>query len=390
VRGTTLVTGADGYVGRRVAAALLKAGDDRLVLALRSCDAAELAAKREALLRALAPVACGRISFVAADLRRDGALDQVDRRAVTRIVHAAAVTRFNVDRDVARRVNVEGTNRLVGFAARCDNLRRLVLLSTLYSAGRRSGEVAEQRHSEVGFANHYEWSKWAAEEQVLTVTDLPVSVLRLPTIVADGDGGQVAQYNAFHNTMKLYFYGLLSLVPGNPSTPVSLATAAFTTSAIIHLMDQASTEGIYHVCPDPAHTPTLDQLIKTAFAVFERDDQFRRRQVLSPTYCDEESFDDLVAAASRFRGGGPIQESLASVASFGTQLYLSKTFRNETLRASWPGYRAPHPVALVEAVCEHLVATRWGRQHPSIGAASRAASGPATRQRRGLQRACTA
>jgi nucleoside-diphosphate-sugar epimerase len=360
--GTTLITGADGYIGRRVAAALLEAGDDRLILAVRDRDATEFADKRAALERTLPPQAIGRTSFVAADLRRNGALDQIDERSVTRIVHAAAVTRFNVERDVARHVNIEGTIRLAAFAARCANLQRLALLSTLYSAGRRSGEVAEQRHRDFGFANHYEWSKWAAEETVLTAPDLPVSVLRLPTVIADGDGGHVAQYNAFHNTMKLYFYGLLSLVPGNPWTPVSLATAAFTTSAITRLLDPAVADGIYHVCPDPADTPTLDQLITTAFAVFERDHHFRRRQLLSPAYCDEESFDDLVAAASHFRAGGPIQESLASVASFGTQLYLPKTFRNDALRASWPGYRAPDPVALVEAVCEHLVASRWGRQ----------------------------
>jgi len=361
VTGTTLITGADGYIGRRVAAALLEAGDDRLVLAVRAGDATEFADKRAVLQRTMPPPAIGRISFVAADLRRDGALDQIDRRAVTRIVHAAAVTRFNVERDVAQRVNIEGTIRLAAFAARCANLQRLALLSTLYSAGRRSGEVAEQRHRDIGFANHYEWSKWAAEETVLTAPDLPVSVLRLPTIIADGDLGHVAQHNAFHNTMKLYFYGLLSLVPGNPSTPVSLATAAFTTSAITRLLDPAIADGIYHVCPDPADTPTLDQLIRTAFAVFERDQHFRRRQLLSPVYCDEESFDDLVAAASHFRVG-PIQESLTSVASFGTQLYLPKIFRNDSLRASWPGYRAPDPVALVAAVCEHLVASRWGRQ----------------------------
>ncbi len=363
--GTTLLTGADGYLGRRVAAALLEAGDDRLVLALRAADAAEFAAKREGLKRVLVPSDVGRVSFVAADLRCDGALEQVDRRAITRIVHAAAVTRFNVEREVARRVNVEGTARLAEFATGCDNLQRLALLSTLYSAGRRRGPVAEHRHHDAGFANHYEWSKWAAEEELLTARDLPVSVLRLPTIVADGDTGNVVQYNAFHNTMKLYFYGLLSLVPGDPSTPLSLATAAFTTSAIACLVDPACADGIYHVCPDPAHTPTLDQLMTTAFAVFEHDEHFRRRQLLSPVYCDEDSFENLVAAASRFRGG-PIQESLASIAPFGTQLYLSKTFRNDTLRASWPGYRAPDPVALVEAVCEHLVASRWGRkQTPS-------------------------
>jgi len=360
--GTTLITGADGYVGRRVAAALLEAGDDHLVLAVRASDTAEFADKRAALERTLPSAAADRISFAAADLRRGGALDQVDRRAVTRIVHAAAVTRFNVEWDVARRVNVEGTARLAAFAATCPNLQRLALLSTLYSAGRRSGEVAERQHGDAGFANHYEWSKWAAEQTVLTAADLPVSVLRLPTIIADGDDGQVTQYNAFHNTMKLYFYGLLSLVPGNPSTPVSLATAAFTTSAITRLLDPAVADGIYHVCPDPADTPALGQLITTAFAVFEQDRSFRRRQLLTPAYCDQASFDDLVTASSRFRSSGPVQESLASVSSFGTQLYLPKTFRNDALRAAWPGYRAPDPIALARAVCEHLVTSRWGRQ----------------------------
>jgi nucleoside-diphosphate-sugar epimerase len=362
VTGTTLITGADGYIGRRIAAALLTAGDDQLVLTMRAADASELAGKHAALRRELPPAARGRIRFAAADLSRDGALDQVDARPVTRIVHAAAVTRFSVARDTARRVNVEGTSRLVAFAARCPSLRRLALLSTLYSAGRRSGEVAERRHRDAGFANHYEWSKWAAEEAVLTAQDLPASVLRLPTVIADDDDGQVTQYNAFHNTLKLYFYGLLSLLPGLPSTPVSLATAAFTTAAITRLLDPAVADGIYHVCPDPAGTPTLDQLITTAFAVFEGDRQFRRRQLLTPEYCDEESFNDLVAAASRFRGGGLVQESLASVAPFGNQLYLSKTFRNDALRAAWPGYQAPDPVALVQAVCEHLVTSRWGRQ----------------------------
>jgi nucleoside-diphosphate-sugar epimerase len=366
VTGTTLITGADGYIGRRVAAALLEAGDDRLVLALRAADAAEFAAKRARLECALPPAAAGRsrdrVRFVPADLSHDGALDQVDARTVTRIVHAAAVTRFSVERDLAQRVNARGTARLTAFAAGCARLERLALLSTLYSAGRRSGDVAERRHGDTGFANHYEWSKWAAEEAVLSAPGLPVSVFRLPTVIADDDGGRVTQYNAFHNTLKLYFYGLLSLLPGLPSTPLSLATAAFTTTAITRLLDPAAPDGIYHVCPDEADTPVLDQLITVAFSVFERDGAFRRRQLVPPAYCDQESFNDLVAAASHFRAGGPIQESLASVAPFGNQLYLPKTFRNDALRAAWPGYQAPDPVTLVAAVCEQLVASRWGRQ----------------------------
>jgi nucleoside-diphosphate-sugar epimerase len=394
--GTTLITGADGYLGRRVAAGLLAAGDDRLVLAVRAADAAELAAKRDRLVTALGQTALGqtalgqtalgqtalgqtalgqtaldpaaglgpaagaRVEVVAADLREDGALSAVDPAAITRIVHAAAVTRFNVERDEAQASNVDGTVRLAGFARRCANLTRLAFLSTLYTAGRHQGEIPERRHADLGFVNHYEWSKWTAEEHLLDA-DLPVSVLRLPTVIADDDTGQVVQYNAFHNTLKLFFYGLLSLVPGQPGTPLSLATAGFTTAAVVHLLDPAAPAGIYQVCPDPAGTPTLGGLLDTALDVFERDAGYRRRQLLRPAYCDQDSFDDLVSAASRFRGG-PIQESLASVAPFGTQLYLPKRFGNEKLRAAWPGYAAPDAGELVERVCEYLVASRWGRQ----------------------------
>ncbi|WP_157995972.1 SDR family oxidoreductase [Thermomonospora amylolytica] len=360
--GTTLITGADGYLGRRIAAELLNSGDDALLLAVRAADSGELAAKRDLLAAELGPSAAGRTSVVPADLRDDDAFDPVDPEAVTRIVHAAAVTRFNVDRDTARRVNVEGTVRVAEFARRCRNLRRFALLSTLYAAGRRSGIVKEERHDDAGFVNHYEWSKWAAEEHVLDAcADLPLSVLRLPTVIADDDGGRVTQYNAYHNTLKLYYYGLLSLVPGDEGTPLHFATAHFTTAAVIRLLDPAAPEGIYHVCPDPSHNATLGRLIDTIFEVYERDERFRRRRLLRPVYCTRASFDDLVEVAEHLKGG-PIHESLGSVSPFAHQLYLPKEFRNDALRSVWEGYAAPDPVDLFQATSEYLVASRWGRE----------------------------
>ncbi|MEV6315607.1 SDR family oxidoreductase [Streptomyces sp. NPDC051776] len=357
----TLITGADGYLGRRVAAALLEACEDELILAVRAEHAGEFADKRARLAAELGPGARDRTAYVVADLRRDDPLSDVPQRTVGRIVHAAAVTRFNVEAEVAGSVNVEGTRRLCAFAARCESLERIALLSTLYTAGRRKGTVAEARHTDNGFVNHYEWSKWAAEEHAFSAGDLPLSVLRLPTVIADDDSGTVVQYNAFHNTVKLFFYGLLSLVPGDPSTPLSLATAAFTASAVTHLLDPAGPEGIYHLCPDPADTLTLGRLLDVVFDVFEQDPDYRRRHLPRPLPCDRDGFEDLVEAASRLRGG-PIEESLASLAPFGTQLYLAKTFRNDALRAAWPGYEAPDPAGLAEAVTRHLVATRWGRR----------------------------
>jgi hypothetical protein len=184
---------------------------------------------------------------------------------------------------------------------------------------------------------------------VLLTRDLPLQILRLPTLIADDDTGRsIGQYNAFHNTLKLYYFGLLSLVPGDLGTPVTLASAQYTVRAMLEARDP-----ITHAGPAPADTITLGELIDIAFNVFEKDEAFRRRMLLRPLACDLASFRDLVKVADGFKGG-PIHQALRSVAPFAEQLYLPKLFR------------APHarPInirRLVENVCATLVETRFGR-----------------------------
>lgn len=348
---TTLITGADGYLGRRIAAAL--PGED-LILAVRCANAAELARKQARLANAdPSGSADGRTVVVPVDLRDHDPLAEVDPGRITRIIHAAAIIRFDVDRDTARQVNVAGTAQVREFAERCGRLERLVHLSTLYTAGRRRGDVHEVRHEDVGFVNHYEWSKWAAEESVLESPGLPVTVVRLPTVISDDDLGAVGQYNVFHHTLRLYYGGLLTLLPGDPATPLSLATADFTVGAVMALLD--AEPGIYQACPG---TVPLGTAVETAFAVFARDASFRRRMLPHPIPCDRNSFHDLVAAARGLREG-PLQAALASVAPFAEQLYLPKVFHTDRLRAAWSGYRPPDPVTLVESVCTNLIARRF-------------------------------
>lgn len=345
---TTLITGADGYLGRRIAAAL---PDEELILAVRSSDAAELAGKTARLGVHV------RGAVVPVDLRDPDAFAEVDPRRITRIIHTAAVTRFDVDRATARQVNAAGTARVREFAERCERLERLVLLSTLYTAGRRQGEVHETRHDDIGFVNHYEWSKWAAEQCVLDQPGLPVTVLRLPTVIAEDDHGTIGQYNAFHHTLRLYSSGLLTLLPGDPATPLSLATAGFTVGAVVTLLD--AEPGIYQVCSGqiPLHT-TLD----TAFAVFDRDPAFRRRMLPRPLLCDRDSFHDMVTAGQGLRGG-ELHAALRWVGPFAEQLYLPKVFRTDRLRAACPGLRAPDLPSVIESVCTNLIAGRTHAQH---------------------------
>ncbi|WP_204802344.1 SDR family oxidoreductase [Mycobacterium riyadhense] len=359
--GITVLTGADGYVGHKIAAELLEHTDDRLVLVVRASGKDELAAKRARLERLLGPVLDRRTTIVPADLREADPLADLDTKGVTAVVHAAAVIRFNVERDLAQRTNVDGTARVCEFASRCPDLGRLAVISTLYAAGKHQGRIAEAPLGDAGFVNHYEWSKWAAEQHALAAcADLPLSVLRLPTIIADDLSGTVSQYNAFHNTVKLFFYGLLSVVPGAKDTPVSVVTGSFVAAAITALLDPCKPGGVFNVCPEHKNNATVGELVDTAYTVLERDEGFRRRRILRPLYCDPESFKDLVETAEVLRKG-PVKESLDSVASFGEQLFLSKEFATDALYAVWPEPVIEDPLALVESTVSQLVATRWGR-----------------------------
>ena len=359
--GTTLITGADGYVGAHVAERVLADSDDRVVLAFRAANPAEFGDKQARLVARFGPDPTGRVSYASVDLRQTDPFGGLDPQHVTRIVHAAAATQLNVSYADAQAVNVEGTARCLDWARQCPRLDRFALISTLYVAGRQRGNVTETPLRDAGFVNHYEWSKWECERIANDAAlDLPIAILRVPTIIAEDSSGRVVQFNAFHNTLKLLFYGLLSQVPGDPDARVPVATASFVSAALGCLLGPDAPLGFYNVCPDPISTPTLQQLIDAAFDVFEQDDSFGRRRVARPAVCDSSHFATTLSSVAETQGGA-VSVSLKSVAPFAEQLGLGKQFPNHNLRAEWLDYRAPDPVALARATTSYLVRTRWGR-----------------------------
>lgn len=352
-----LVTGGAGYLGRRVARRCLEAGDD-VLLSTRSSRSGNDA------LRELGPLG-ERARVVPGDLCTDepfAALDG-DVAGITHIVHAAAAIRFNVERDLAQRVNVDGTRAVIELARRCPRLQALAHVSSVYSTGLRGGPTTEQRYDDrAGFANNYEWSKWAAEELVLGLgEDLPWRILRVATVVADDETGRVTQYNAFHEALKLCFYGLLSVLPGNPDTPLYFVTGDFAADAITATTVAGDAAGIYHVAHERSSSPTLGQLLDIAFAEFDRADDFRKKRILRPLHADEDSFHLLVDGVTPF-AGGLLSQALDNVAPFARQLYVHKELQNVRLRAALQNYQPPDGAELVRDTSAFLVRTRWGRR----------------------------
>jgi nucleoside-diphosphate-sugar epimerase len=333
-RPTVLVTGAAGYLGRRITDACRASGYDVIAHTRASGDLATADA------------------FAAVADR--------DRARIGAIVHSAAVTRFNVDAETADRVNVGGTKRVIEFAQECPALEQVTLLSTVYASGLQTGRVPETLvASDRGFANHYERSKWEAES-VVAASGLPWQVVRVATAIADDDTGAVTQYNAFHTTLRLCFYGLLSVLPGRADTPLYLVTGEFATAAVLAVLGGRES-GVYHACHERAACATLGQAIEIAFEVFAADDEFRRKGILPPLLADEESFGVMAEGIETF-GGEVVSQAMRTVSPFGPQLYVDKDVENARLRSVLDGYRAPDSRELLRAVVTNLVATRWGRR----------------------------
>jgi nucleoside-diphosphate-sugar epimerase len=371
-----LITGADGYVGRLLAGRYLATTDARLTLFVRAADQAAAAEKRARMQPFISmdmgtgadarggDPAASRVQWVYGDITSPAAFERVDRSSITTIVHAAAVTRFNVEQPLAQAVNVDGAAHVLDLAARCPALASLGMLSTVYASGLRPGLIEEvPLEGGHGFANYYEWSKFEAEKLALArQADLPVKIIRLSTVIADDASGRVSQHNAFHNTLKLYFHGLLSLLPGDQATPVYIVTGRFVADAVFALLAPAVEPGIYHVAHEVQDSPTLGDLISRVFDTFEQNDGFRRRRVLRPLYASQKSFDDLAEGVESF-GGEVVKQALRSMTPFARQLYVRKEFSNRSVREILGDQYAPEPVdPLIERVSKNLVSTRWGRQ----------------------------
>src|SRR5262245_4504242 len=359
---SVLVTGADGAVGARVVAAWLTRTDRPVRCWVRAADDGALARRRAWLTARLGPSAA-RLEWARGDLRDAEPFAGIDPREVGTIVHAAAVTRFNVAYDEARTVNVEGTRKLLAFARRCPRLEAIGLLGTIYACGLAEGTVEEAPFpAPPGFANHYERSKWEAEAALLgEAGDLPWRLFRLATVIADDESGAVGEQNAVHHTLRLLHHGLLPLVPGDPATPVYLVTADFAARAIVEILETADARGIYHLAHRPRESLTLEALLDVVFRCFEQDPGFRARRILRPLLCDAESFALLVDGLDGC--AGPIvRQGLASVAPFAPQLFRRKVVANDRLRAAIGAYWAPDARALVRRTCDHLLRTRFGRR----------------------------
>lgn len=358
-----LITGGNGYLGQRLAQALLSNTDYSIQLWLHWTGAEDRGRKSEAIAELFKDaIANKRLTICGGELSSEHPFSDVPKSDLKEIIHSAAVTRFTVEEDLANSVNIEGTRKVLQFARECPNLEALQLLSTVYASGLRTGLIKEEALSAgAEFSNHYERSKWESEQIVLQESKLPINIIRISTLISDDPSGAVSQQNAFHNTLKLFYYGLLSLFPGEKSTPLYFVTGDFVVDAIMSILLSKQTGKVFHICHRASHTATLEQLVDSVFDTFAAYSDFKIRRVMKPLWADVESF-QLLNDGMGSLSGGVVAQAVSSVAPFSKQLFAAKDFENSNLLSVMPNYAAPDPLLLINNTARYLADTKWGRQ----------------------------
>jgi len=188
---------------------------------------------------------------------------EIVRAETTDVFHLAAVYELGVAKDLARRVNVDGTINVNKFVESLPNVRRYNYVSTCYVAGRRTGEILETELEHFkGFRNYYEETKYLAETEVEHLkAKIPTTIFRPSVVVGDSKTGETAKYDGIYSLI-LYLRkapNLLRFVNvGNNRVKLNLVPVDFVVEAIAALARDKNAVGKTVALADPKPLSTAE------------------------------------------------------------------------------------------------------------------------------------
>ncbi len=264
---TIFITGSTGFIGKRLLRHIAKADPTaRIILLVQPKfvqEATQLASR----------LSGSRIEILSGDIV-DMHLGLAGREyedlcaSVTHIFHLAAILYLGMPREVAWKVNVDGTKNVLELARECTKLERFVHFSTAYVSGDRVGVIAEDElEAGQAFRNAYEETKYEAELVVRKASaTMPITIVRPSTVVGDSKTGEIDRFEG------PYYLGMLLVLsplvvplplPGNGVAPLNVVPVDFVVEATWALANSPEAAGrtVHLVDPNPMSARRVYELI---------------------------------------------------------------------------------------------------------------------------------
>ena len=181
------------------------------------------------------------------------------------VVHCAACTDLGVSLAEGRKSNVT-TTAVALKIAKAIKAQCFIHLSTAFVAGVKRGNIKEADQPKQ-FVNHYEQTKWEAEELVRS-SGLPHIILRPSIIVGRRDNGFVWRMKVLYSVWRVWMMQGLPRAPIAVSTRVDVIPIDYVTQAIgVALTDRAMIGETWHLCSGEASISPVE-LMKFAAQSF--------------------------------------------------------------------------------------------------------------------------
>ena len=298
-RESIFLTGFPGFIGERLVEKLVKSETQFFLLVEPRFVEKAMAAVEEIAEATETPLES--FSLLEGDITQPGlGISDADLETIqfetTDVYHLAAAYDLAVAKDVAYRVNLEGTKNVSDFVCSVKNLRRYNYVSTCYISGKRTGDILEtELEHNAGFRNNYEETKYLAEIEVERLkATLPVTIYRPSVVVGDSQTGETTKYDGIY-----YLVHYLRKAPillrimnvGNNDVRLNLVPVDFVVDAIATLAHDQGALGktIALADPDPLTTAGLFDAIakdlsgrKSEFALPPRFAEWFLKTRISP------------------------------------------------------------------------------------------------------------
>lgn len=152
--------------------------------------------------------------------------------------HLAAIYDLAVPREIAWKVNVDGTKNVNDFVQHLPKLIRYMYFSTAYVAGKREGVLLETEliRPEVGFKNNYEETKFEAERMVEELkSTIPTTIIRPGIVRGNSITGETIKFDG-----PYFFLNMIDKVKSLPFIPYVGHSNAFINVVPVDYVIEAS------------------------------------------------------------------------------------------------------------------------------------------------------
>lgn len=222
------ITGATGLMASEFVAYVLQSDPvAECILLIRASDQVKAEAKVDSLISYLFPDKStnesyrNRVHAVIGDVSSSKVgLSDEDWQWVSQnthyILHAAALTDWGADIEIATRVNINGVREILNLAYACgNNLKKLLHISTAYVSADKTGLISpDELYEDYPPCDNYQFTKRQGEKLLRdNWGSLPISIVRPATVVGNAQNGRTLSYKTFYYPLQILYNGLPLMLP---------------------------------------------------------------------------------------------------------------------------------------------------------------------------------